>query len=74
LCPKHDLQNIFFNTSIRLLIFSFIKEINYILNKGEQKSKDTENSIKISALKYNKTYKSRYQKLRTMKPGGNEII
>ena len=70
LCPKHDLQNIFLKTSINLLIFSFIKEINYILNKGEQKSKYTHNSIKISALKYNKTYKSRTQKIRTMKSGG----
>jgi len=69
LCPKHDLQNIFFNTSLRLLIFSFIKELNYILNKVN-KNQVTQNLIKLSALKYNKTYKSRSSKIKLMKSGG----
>jgi len=35
-CPKHDLLNTFLNSSIKLLIFSFIKEINLIIKIGKK--------------------------------------
>jgi len=54
-CPKHDLVDIFLNTSVQVLLFSFIKEINSILKIGERKQINTNNNIKIAALKYNKT-------------------
>lgn len=68
-CPKHDLQNIFLNASVRLLIFSYVKEINYILNKGENNTKDSLNTVKIAALKYTKTYKTKKIKINLMKCG-----
>lgn len=61
-CPYHDLLNIFLNNSLRLLIFSFIKDINRILKIGEQKPSNTTNKIKLSAIKYYKTYKNKSKK------------
>jgi len=68
-CPKHDLVDIFLNTSVQLLIFSFIKEINCILKIGEKKQINTNNNIKIAALKYNKTYKTKFARINSMKFG-----
>lgn len=68
-CPKHDLVHIFFKTSVQLLIFSFIKEINNILKIFERKQTNTNNNIKIAALKYNKTYKTKSAKINSMNFG-----
>lgn len=70
-CPKHDLQYIILNTSIRLLIFSFVSDINLILNKGEKEKINTSNQIKIAALKYHKTYKQRNRKICSIKLGAS---
>lgn len=69
-CPNHDLLNIFLNSLIQLLIFSFIKEINCIWKIGEKKPLQHTNNIKIAALKYHNIYKTKTAKINSMKFGG----
>lgn len=55
ICPNHDLYNIFVKESCKLLIYSYVNNINRILSKGE-KTKHTIDPIKLSAITYHNKY------------------
>lgn len=69
-CPKHNLNNLYLDTSVKLLIFSFLKEINYILNMGNRNEIKSCNKIKIAAKNYHTSYKIRKNKIQLIKSGG----
>lgn len=53
-CSNHDLSNMFLKTACKLLTYSYINNINRILNKGEKSN--TLDPIKQSAILYNNKY------------------
>lgn len=54
-CPNHNLYNIFLKIACKLLIYSYVNNVNRILSKGE-KIKNTSDPVKLLAISYHNKY------------------